>query len=140
MENPTRMTQARNLAEEVHKYQTDKLEIPYIYHVLDVAKRVQHLGEDFEIVGLLHDSVEDSPLTLDDIELQFGKAVRNAVDGMTKREGEDYHTEYILRVLSNPISKEVKIADASHNISKAHLISEPKDSSFAPSTRYTSRA
>ena len=127
MGSSTQLAQALNLAEEIHRDQSDKLEIPYIYHVLDVAKRVKHLGEDFEIVGLLHDSVEDSPLALDDIEVQFGKAVRDGVDGMTKREGEDYHTEYILRVMSNPISKEVKIADASHNISKAHLITESKE-------------
>ena len=131
MGRSTRLTQALNLAEEIHKGQTDKLGIPYIYHVLDVAKRVKHFGEDFEIVGLLHDSLEDAPydrpLTLNDIEVHFGKAVRDGVDGMTKREGEDYHFEYTLRVLSNPISKEVKIADASHNISKAHLISEPKE-------------
>jgi len=106
-------------------------EIPYIYHVLDVAERVKHLGGDFEIVGLLHDSVEDAPhdrpLALDDIEARFGKAVRDGVDGMTKREGEEYHTQHLRRVMTNHIAKAVKIADASHNISKAHLISDPKE-------------
>ena len=62
METSDRLTQARKLAEEMHRGQTDKLGVPYIYHVLDVANRVKNLGEDIEIVGLLHDAVEDAPL------------------------------------------------------------------------------
>ena len=92
METSDRLTQARKLAEEMHRGQTDKLGVPYIYHVLDVANRVKNLGEDIEIVGLLHDAVEDAspdrPLTLDEIEVKFGKAVCDGVDGMTKRKGE----------------------------------------------------
>ena len=46
---------------------------------------------------------------------------------MTRREGEEYYTEYLPRLISNHIAKIVKIADSSHNISKAHLISDPKE-------------
>ena len=131
MEASDRLTRARYLAEEIQRGQTDKLKIPYIYHVLDVAKRVKHLGEEIEIVGLLHDAVEDAPpdrrLTLDEIEMKFGKDVRDGVDGMTKREGEEYYTEYLPRLISNHIAQIVKIADSSHNISKAHLIPELKE-------------
>ena len=131
METSERLARARYVAEETHRSQTDKLEVAYIYHVLDVAKRVKHLGQDFEIVGLLHDAVEDAPLdrplTLDDIEAQFGETVRHGVDGMTKREGEEYHTEYLPRVRSNYIARAVKIADASHNISKTHLITDLRE-------------
>jgi len=131
METSERLARARNAAEETHRGQTDKLEVAYIFHVLDVAKRVKNLGQDFEIVGLLHDAVEDAPpdrpLTLDRIEAQFGETVRYGVDGMTRREGEEYHTEYLPRVRSNYIARAVKIADASHNISKAHLITDPTE-------------
>lgn len=86
MPTSDRLTQARHLAEEIHRRQTDKLGVPYIFHVLDVAKRVKHLGKDVEIVGLLPDAVEDAPhdcpLTLDEIEIKFGKAVRDGVDAM----------------------------------------------------------
>ena len=84
---------ATALAEEIHQGQTDKGENPYIYHVLDVAKRVAHLGQNYEIVALLHDAVEDAPdhrpLSLDDIGQRFGSTVREGVDAMTKRKGED---------------------------------------------------
>jgi len=131
MADLSRLSRAIRLAQEIHSNQTDKLGVLYIYHVLDVAKRVKHYGEDFEIVGLLHDAVEDAPqdrpLTSDEVEEQFGIAVGSGVDGMTRREGEDYYAEYLPRLISNPIAKAVKIADASHNISKAHLIADPKE-------------
>ncbi|MEE1569504.1 MAG: guanosine-3',5'-bis(diphosphate) 3'-pyrophosphohydrolase, partial [Alphaproteobacteria bacterium] len=50
---------ADKLAEELHEGQTDKLGNPYIDHIRDVADRVSSLGENYVIVGLLHDSVED---------------------------------------------------------------------------------
>ena len=80
---------ATALAEEIHQGQTDKGENPYIYHVLDVAKRVAHLGQNYEIVALLHDAPDHRPLSLDDIGQRFGSTVREGVDAMTKRKGED---------------------------------------------------
>jgi (p)ppGpp synthase/HD superfamily hydrolase len=127
-----RIREAKKIAEEIHGLQVDKKGYPYLAHVFDVAKRVAHLGEDYEIVGLLHDAIEDAPSErqaslLNEIEEKFGQLVRDGVDGMTKRIAptkEDYKTEYLPRVAANPISKEVKIADASHNLSKAHTISD----------------
>jgi len=127
-----RIREARNLAEEIHGQQVDKGGHPYMAHVLDVAKRVAHLGEDYEIGGLLHDVVEDAPSErqtsmLNEIREKFGQVIRDAVDGMTKRifpTKEDYTSEYLPRLAANPISKAIKIADASHNLSKAHLISD----------------
>ncbi|MDP7468317.1 MAG: HD domain-containing protein, partial [Alphaproteobacteria bacterium] len=85
---------ADKLAETLHEGQTDKLGNPYIDHVRDVADRVSSLGANYFIVGLLHDSVEDTDITLEKIEEEFGKDVRDGVDGMTKREGEDYFDDY----------------------------------------------
>ena len=117
---------ADKLAEKLHEGQTDKLGNPYIDHVRDVADRVSSLGENYAIVGLLHDSVEDTDITLEEIEEKFGKDVRDGVDGMTKREGEDYFDDYLPRVASNEISRNVKIADSSHNLSKNHLLKDPE--------------
>ena len=56
MGSSTQLTQALNLAEEIHRAQNDKLEIPYIYHVLDVAERVNHHPEvDVEVAS--HDQL-----------------------------------------------------------------------------------
>ena len=117
---------ADKLAEKLHEGQTDKSGNPYIDHVRDVADRVSSLGENYVIVGLLHDSVEDTDITLEKIEEEFGKDVRDGVDGMTKREGEDYFDDYLPRVASNEISRNVKIADSSHNLSKNHLLKDPE--------------
>lgn len=115
-----RLSSAVNLAEKIHEGQFDKLGIPYINHVKEVADRVSEYGEDYIIVGLLHDSVEDTDITLEDIEAKFGRAIRDGVDGMTKREGEDYFDDYLPRVTLNELSRRVKVADSSHNLSKNH--------------------
>ena len=98
-----RLKSAVELAEKLHEGQVDKLGIPYIVHVQDVAYRVSGLGEDYIIVGLLHDSVEDTDITLEVIEEKFGKDVRDGVDGMAKKIGEDYFDDYLPRVASNKI-------------------------------------
>jgi len=128
--------QAREIAIRVHADQTDKLNIPYLAHVEDVSKRVSHLGENYEVVGLLHDAVEDvSPdqqkSLIIEIQKLFDKDVFYAIDCMTKREPprfekkEDYFQEYLPRLVTSEIAKQVKIADSSHNLSKAHLIEDP---------------
>ena len=71
-----RLKSAVKLAEKLHEGQVDKLGIPYIVHVQDVADRVSDRGEDYIIVGLLHDSVEDTDISLESIEEKFGKIVR----------------------------------------------------------------
>ena len=99
-------------------------------HVLDIASRVAHLGEPYEIVGLLHDAIEDATPSefqaevTAEINATFDNEISAAIMAMTKREGEDYFEEYLPRVKDNNIALQVKIADASHNLSKAHLIQE----------------
>jgi (p)ppGpp synthase/HD superfamily hydrolase len=69
--------------------------------------------------SLLHDSVEDTPLTLAKIESLFGKEVRDAVDALTKRESET-REEYLIRCGSNPIARVVKLHDAAFNAHNSH--------------------
>ena len=54
-----KVEKAKEIAVRVHGHQTDKLNVPYFFHLEDVSKRVAHLGMDYEVVGLLHDVVED---------------------------------------------------------------------------------
>ena len=128
--------QAREIAIRVHANQTDKLNIPYLAHVEDVSKRVSHLGENYGVVGLLHDAVEDvSPdqqkSLIIEIQKLFDNEIFYAIECMTKREPprfekkEDYFQEYLPRLVTSEIAKQVKIADSSHNLSKAHLIEDP---------------
>ena len=51
---------AKEIAQSVHGDQKDKKNYPYMSHIFDVAKRVSHLGEKYEVVALLHDAIEDA--------------------------------------------------------------------------------
>ena len=121
---------AFEIALRVHKNQVDKKNYPYMAHVLDIASRVSHLGETHEIVGLLHDAIEDAEPDklkkeiVEAIETGFSEEVLEAIIAMTKNEGEDYFQDYLPRLKKNKIATAVKIADSSHNLSKAHLIED----------------
>ncbi|MDC1149937.1 hypothetical protein OAT47_00435 [Gammaproteobacteria bacterium] len=131
---------ARKIAEKVHfepnskypKGQKDKKGFPYMSHINDIANRVAHHGEQYEIVGLLHDAIEDAHSDKARAEVEkliknnFEQRVIDAVYAMTKICGEDYFEDYLPRLKQNEIALKVKIADSSHNLSKAHLI-EDKD-------------
>ncbi|BAQ70287.1 HD domain protein [Rhodovulum sulfidophilum] len=118
--------EALALAQKVHSAQVDKLGNPYIEHVCAVASAVAHLGLEFEIVGLLHDSLEDcadrSLVSMDILIGLFGPDIADAVTAMTKQPHEDYETQYLPRVMSHPIAAEVKRADVAHNRSRLHLL------------------
>lgn len=107
-----------------HAGQWDKLGYPYIAHVADVANRVSGEGAIIEIIAWLHDIVEDTSVTLDQIEAVFGPRVVAGVDAMTRRDGESYFGDYLPRLSQNPDAVTVKIADASHNWGKVPLLRE----------------
>ncbi|OKH88168.1 HD domain-containing protein [Thalassospira sp. TSL5-1] len=110
--------QARDWARRFHAGQVDKLGRDYIDHVADVAKRASVHGREAEIVAWLHDIVEDTPVTLAQIEETFGAAIREGVEGMTRRAGEDYFDDYLPRLQQNALARIVKLADMQHNMAK----------------------
>lgn len=125
---------ARRIADKVHGYQTDKKGYPYMSHIDDVANRVQKLGDEYIIVALLHDAIEDAvdhedgekfqEEIINEIKETFNDEVVEAISVMTKSSDDDYFNNYLPRVKNNKIAKEVKIADSSHNLSKAHLLTD----------------
>ncbi len=109
-------TLAYTIMVEAHGDQLDRSDQPYVGHSLRIGVQVMHLGEVYEAVGYLHDVVEDTDWTLDDlldkgVPLQVFAAVRS----LTRREDETYF-EYIDRAGKNPIAKAVKIADLWDNM------------------------
>lgn len=107
------LNKAIALAKKAHEGQVDKGGNPYIGHPL----RVMNQGENDEekIVGVLHDAVEDSDLTLEDLKVAgFSDRIVEAVDAITKRE-EEKRKDYLRRVMDNPLALKVKIADMSDN-------------------------
>ena len=81
-----RIRRAVEIAKKAHEGQFRKTGEPYIVHPLAVKKILEEWGmdEDTIIAGILHDTVEDTELTLDDIRKEFGDSVAFLVDGVTK--------------------------------------------------------
>jgi GTP diphosphokinase / guanosine-3',5'-bis(diphosphate) 3'-diphosphatase len=77
---------AYRVAEEAHRGQTRVSGEPYVSHCVAVARILADLGVPPEVVaaGLLHDTVEDTSITLEDIRLDFGETITSLVDGTTK--------------------------------------------------------
>lgn len=109
--------QALLLATAAHSGQVDKGGHPYIFHPVSVAAMLAHseYSEDHVVVALLHDIVEDTDYTLEDLRSYgFGDTVVDAVDAITRRDGETYW-DYIWRCGQNEIARAVKLFDLTDN-------------------------
>ena len=114
---PDMVASAYRLAITAHAGQLDKAGVDYIEHPVAVARAVSHLGSAHEVAAVLHDTVEDTDITLDDIRDQFGDRVADAVEALTRRNGEAY-PDFIRRAATNEIARAVKRADVAHNLSR----------------------
>ena len=102
------------LAVEAHRGQRDRVGQPYILHPLRVMCRLQ--GEAERTAGVLHDVVEDTAYTLDDLRTRgYPEEVVAAVDCLSGRPGETY-LAYIDRIKPNPLACRVKLADLEDNM------------------------
>ena len=109
------------IAAEAHTDQKDKTGISYILHPIRLM--IQMDSEEAMIAAVLHDVVEDSVWTLDDLRREgFSDEVLNAVDCLTHREGEgEDYWDYIKRAGSDPIALKVKLADLLDNLNPNRL-------------------
>ena len=103
---------ALTLAYQAHHGQTDKAGLPYIHHPLHLAESME--DEISCTVALLHDTVEDTDLTLDDLAREFPARVAEAVALLTHTPGTDYF-DYVRAIRRDPIAAKVKLADLIHN-------------------------
>ncbi|EGK86040.1 bifunctional (p)ppGpp synthetase/guanosine-3',5'-bis(diphosphate) 3'-pyrophosphohydrolase [Microcoleus vaginatus PCC 9802] len=121
------------LAAKAHEGQVDKAGNPYLDHPLFVMENVNSLEE--KIVAVLHDAVEDSELTLEQLRSEgFPEALVSAIAAITKIEGEAYPA-YLERVIANPIALQVKIADVTHNLDISR-IANPTEADFQRIAKY----
>lgn len=112
------INKAINIAYNAHHGQIDKAGLPYFLHPVIVA---QSMNTESEIcAALLHDVVEDSNITISELEKIFPPEITQAVNLLTHRPGISYQ-DYILAIKSNPIAKKVKLADIAHNLDKTRL-------------------
>ena len=103
---------AMKIAYEAHLHQLDKSGIPYIYHPMMVACNQE--DEMSTSAALLHDVVEDTNITLEELSKHFPSEVIEALSLLTHDDKEDYFA-YIARIKSNSIARNVKLADLKHN-------------------------
>jgi guanosine-3',5'-bis(diphosphate) 3'-pyrophosphohydrolase len=104
---------AIEIAASAHRGQTDKAGEPYILHPLRVMFRMA--TPDERIVAVLHDVVEDSDWTLEQLSGEgFSPAVLTALEALTKRPGED-RLSAAHRAAADPLARSVKLADNAEN-------------------------
>ena len=122
----TQLEKAVSIAVEAHHGQKDKTGAPYIFHPLRVMARVHSDAE--KIVAVLHDVVEDTDWTFDRLRKEgFSAEVIQAIDCVTKREGEPYE-DFVKRSAANPLARRVKMGDLEDNMDIRRLKSvTPKD-------------
>lgn len=107
---------AFDLALQAHKNQVDKCGEPYFLHPMRIAAYFQELDDaDAAIVALLHDVVEDTWVSLGFLEDRFPENIVDAVDAITRRDGEQYK-QYIRRCIQNDIARRVKKQDVLDNL------------------------
>lgn len=107
------------IAKKAHAGQVDKAGVDYIQHPLYVASQVK--TEQEKTVALLHDVIEDSDVTVEDLLASgLSNEVVTAVQILTKKEGQSYQ-EYLGKVKSNNLARVVKLADLKHNSDLSRL-------------------
>jgi len=126
--DPAALARAYEMADAAHHGQTRKSGEPYITHPMAVATILADLGLDTAslVTAILHDTVEDTTLTLDEVSKAFGREIADLVDGVTKLtqlelSSEDTKQAENFRKLLLAISKDirvllVKLADRMHNM------------------------
>ena len=111
--------QALKLCFEAHKEQVDKTGLPYVFHPFYLAEVME--DEYTTIIALLHDVVEDTDYTLEDLkEMGYPQEVIDALKLLTHEKDVPY-MEYVKQIKKNPLATKVKLADLKHNSDMTRL-------------------
>ena len=109
---------ALRLAYRAHQGQVDKSGVPYIFHPFHLAEQME--DEASCCAALLHDVVEDTAVTMEDLEEQFPPEVTGAVRLLTHDDSVPYEA-YVRAIAVNPIACRVKLADIAHNSDQSRM-------------------
>ena len=146
-EDKVNIRNAFQLAVKAHSTQRRKSGEPYVLHPIEVARicaREIGLGPTAIVAALLHDVVEDTPVTLEEIKEMFGEKIGNIVDGLTKLDGTySYNSpqaENFKKVVSTLIEDVrvvlIKMADRLHNLRTIKSMPHQKQLKIAAETNY----
>lgn len=115
---------AMRIAYNAHHGQLDYNGIPYIFHPIHLAEQME--DEISCCAALLHDVVEDTAVTLDDLRREFPGEVVAVVALLTHGQEEEQNStsyfDYIRAIRQNPIAKKVKLADLAHNSDQTRCV------------------
>ena len=104
---------ALNIAYTAHQGQFDKNGVPYIYHPAFLASQMD--TEEEIITALLHDIIEDTPVTFEELKQEgFTLSVLDALRLLTHDDDSEY-MDYVRRIKQNPLAAKIKLADLCHN-------------------------
>ena len=120
------------IARIAHKGQVDKAGVDYINHPLTVAENCK--TEKEQIVALLHDVIEDTNVTKEDLMEFFDNEIVEAVLCLT-HDGDSY-TDYLEKISLNPLARNVKIQDIKHNMDLSRLSSPSSEDFRRNKTKY----
>lgn len=110
---------AMKIAYDAHHGQLDCNGVPYIFHSYQLAE--QMCDEITTCVALLHDVVEDTDITIEQLEEVFPKKVTEALKLLTHDDNTDYF-EYVRKIKSNSVARTVKMADLLHNSDQSRIV------------------
>lgn len=127
------LEQALLIATKAHKGQVDKGGSPYILHPLRVMFLCEK--EEEKICALLHDVIEDTYVTLEDLRKEgFSEGIMEAVEALTRRDSESYDA-FIDRLKYNAIASRVKLADLEDNMNLSR-IANPREQDYQRIEKY----
>ena len=115
----TKLTRkAMVIAYNAHMNQVDRAGVPYIYHPIHLAEQMNTEVEC--IVALLHDVVEDTEITFEQLETEFSSEVIRILRLLTHNKEIEY-MDYIQTIKKDSIAKKIKVADIKHNSDESRL-------------------
>ena len=123
------------LAVHAHGDQKDWSGDPYILHPIIVAKSLHNSDIFYQKAALLHDVVEDTNITLNDLAI-FGERMVNAIDALSRRKGKETYFEYIDRLTKNKDAVIIKVADLKHNLSRMGNVTDNDNKKISMTKKY----
>ena len=120
------------IAYNAHYGQEDKSGVPYIFHPIHLAEQME--TEEECLVALLHDVIEDTWITVEQLQTEFSETVVEAVKLLTHDKSVDY-MDYIRKIKDNPLAKKVKLADLRHNSDPTRM-ENPTEKDIKRSEKY----
>ena len=110
---------AMKIAYRAHHGQVDYNGIPYIYHPIHLAEEME--DEISCCAALLHDVVEDTEVTMEELTKEFPADIIEILKLLTHEEGVDYF-DYVRAIRGNPIAVKIKLADIAHNSDQSRCV------------------